>query len=75
MDRKDIHNYISRTTVYRTIQKLEKLNLIKAEVDKEYEKRFNTNKNKKKSTNRFNNYSCRNYTKEDFEEYEKIFFN
>lgn len=77
MDRKDIHNYISRTTVYRAIKKLKELNLFKevADVDTEYEKWFKKSTDTKKSTNRFNNFTQRNYTSEYFEEYSKIFFN
>lgn len=78
MDRKDIHNYISRTTVYRAIQKLKELELFKelAEVDEEYLSYFDdVKRTKRNSKNRFNNFTQRNYSKKYFEEYEKIFFN
>ena len=78
MDRKDIHNYISRTTVYRAVKKLKELKLFKEEieVDTEYEKLFDkTPARRTNSRNRFNNFTQRNYSKEYFEELEKVFFN
>ena len=79
IDKKVIDKAFSRATAYRTTQKLKELNLIKAEVDAVYERRFyntsNTKITKISRTNRFNNFTQRNYTKEDFEEYSKIYFN